>query len=77
MPSAAQGALKRAANKLGLAQLAESLGISRTKLSGYISGFAPIPDNILLRTLDLLVEDLYANPPASSETPLDFRRDPA
>lgn len=75
MPSAAQGALMRAANKLGHAQLAASLGISRTKLSGYISGFAEVPDDILLRTLDLLVEGLYANPPASSKTSEDPRRD--
>ena len=73
--SAAQGALMRAAIKLGHAQLATCLGISRTKLSGYIAGFAEIPDDILLRTLDLLVEGLYAKPPAS-DTPSDFGRGP-
>lgn len=73
--SAAQGALIRAANKLGHAQLATCLGITRIKLSAYIGGFAEIPDDILLRTLDLLVEGLYPNPPTSSETPEDSRRD--
>lgn len=45
------------------------------KLSAYIGGFAEIPDDILLRALDVLVEGLYAKPPAS-DTPQDFGRDP-
>lgn len=45
------------------------------KLSAYIGGFAEIPDDILLRALDVLVEGLYAKPPAA-DTPQDFGRDP-
>ena len=76
MSSAAQGALMRAANKLGHAQLATCLGITRLKLSAYIGGFAEIPDDILLRALDLLVEGLHAKPPASSKTSEDTKRNP-
>lgn len=72
MLSSAQGALMRAANDLGDAQLATRLGITRLKLFAYTSGFAEIPDDILLRALDVLVEGRYASPPAS-ETPQDLR----
>ncbi len=68
MSAVAQGALMRAANKLGHAQLATCLGITRLRLSAYIGGFAEIPDDILLRALDLLVQGLYAKPPASEDT---------
>ena len=76
MPSAAQGALIRAADKLGHFELATRLGITRTKLAAYVSCFVEVPDGILLRTLDLLVEGLYGKPPGTSEPSQDSRRDP-
>lgn len=74
LSSVAQGALMRAASKVGHAELATRLGISRMKLFAYIGGFAQIPDDILLSALDVLVEGLYAKPPAS-ETAQDSGRD--
>ena len=66
----------RAADRFGHFELATRLGITRTKLAGYISGFAEVPDAILLRALDLLIEGLSGNPPGTSEPSADSRRDP-
>lgn len=50
--------LSRAAAKLGgVEALSERLGIGHRILRHYIEGKEPVPDSVLLRAIDVLLED--------------------
>jgi hypothetical protein len=48
--------LERAAKKFGEPRLASLLEISPTKLRFYLKGSVPVPDDLLLRAIDLVLE---------------------
>ena len=68
--NAATGLLTRAAQKLGADELAARLGISQAKLQRLLAGEEPISDDVLLRAMDLLLEDYRPrNSPPSAGGP--------
>ena len=64
---AAQRIVQHAAKAFGTEEAARRMQISEIKLRAYMSGLAAIPDEVLLRAVDLLTEDL--NSPASQSPP--------
>jgi hypothetical protein len=70
--------LAHAAAQIGVAALAERLRISERALHEYLTGGALIPDEVFLRTVDVIVERLpdvktSSAPQGASQSP---RRDP-
>lgn len=55
--NAATGLLLRAARKLGADELCSCLGITEAALRAMLAGSEPISDDVLLRAMDLLLED--------------------
>jgi hypothetical protein len=71
-----QRVLARVAMQLGGAEIAaQRLGIAPSLLRRFIDGSMPVPDVILLRAVDYILEDISEpNPPASQSLP-DSKRD--
>lgn len=60
--------LAHAAAQVGVAALAERLQISERLLHHYLTGHELIPDELFLRAVDVIIEQLPApKPPASAQ----------
>ena len=60
---------KAAAKVGGVEVLAERLGLSTRLVNAYITGRERVPDVLLLRAIDVVVEDAPAVPPTFRNTP--------
>jgi hypothetical protein len=58
MKSIGQRVLERASQKLGEIELATRLGISKIVLRLMLSGVQPVPDPILLKAIDVVMDEL-------------------
>jgi hypothetical protein len=68
MKSLGQRVLERAVHKLGVSPLASRLRISELALNAMLTGLATVPDAILLRAVDVVMdEDSDFNPPPSQD----------
>ena len=72
MPKAvAQRVLERAVQKLGESALASRLGISNVMLRMMIVGAQPVPDSILLKAVDVVMDESpdFIQPPPNEPVP--------
>ena len=56
---------RAAARAGGVVKLAEELKLSERLLRHYIEGKEPVPDNLYLMVVDVLLKDLPSSPPKS------------
>ena len=72
----AQRVLAKALQKLGTPEiLARALHIPHAALLDYLQGRTATPDAILLRAVDLVLDDLPTVHPPGVESPQDSKRD--
>ncbi len=69
-----QRVLERAAQKLGEPQLAALLQISQTNLKAFLDGYKPVPDAVLLRAVDVVLDQLPEINRQVSQADLDPKR---
>jgi len=69
MKSLGQRVLERAVQKLGASQLASRLRISEFALNAMITGLATVPDAILLRAVDVVMDEEPDFNPRPSQDP--------
>ena len=62
MGSAGQAILQRIADQIGLEEAASHLGISQQTLAMYVNGTLSVPDTVLLRAVDVLMDKQHAEP---------------
>lgn len=63
-----QAVLQKVVAKLGgVYAAAGRLGITASVISCYLAGSAPVPDTILLRAVDLVLDEFQQNPSAGSQ----------
>jgi len=67
--SIGQRVLERAVHKLGASQLASRLRISELALDAMLTGLATVPDVILLRAVDVVMDEEPEFNPPPSEAP--------
>ena len=59
MSSAGQAVLQRIVSLLGLEEASYQLGISQQALTAYVNGTASVPDSLLLRAVDVLMDSQH------------------
>jgi hypothetical protein len=72
----AQALLMRAVQKYGALEVAGRLQISQMTLHAFVVGMTPIPDGIVLRTVDLLASEPMPNPQDHRQPSQDSAEDP-
>ena len=68
-PDASRKVLAHAAAQVGVAKLAERLQISERILHHYLTGHDLIPDELFLRAVDVIIEQLPQPEPGASARP--------
>lgn len=72
-----QRVLERAAEKLGEPRLAALLQISIANLRAFVAGSKGVPDSVLLRAIDIVLDQAPATKPPMTENGKDPKRKPS
>ena len=62
---------KVAANLGGEVQAAERLGLPLELMRRYLSGTTPVPDTVLLRAVDVVLDEFQQDSPGGKSQPFD------